>query len=133
VFIVNQEQAATMLQVFPVLLLAAILENTRVHVKLRRRRWYRGIVVLVMAAGLIGLITCFFAFMTDESDTTVHGVAALFTWIGFPIVVAGVFFELIAIVATQETQDEEDERARAAQPQPGRAALLRAFLRGRLN
>jgi len=122
-----------MLQVFPVLLLAAILENARVHVRLRRRRWYRGIVVSVMAAGLIGLTTCFVSFMTDESNTTAHGVATLFTWIAFPIVTTGVFFELIAIVATQETLDDESERAEAAPPRIARVALIRALWRGHLG
>ncbi|MBT1582573.1 hypothetical protein [Curtobacterium flaccumfaciens] len=105
----SQEQTGTLLQVFPVLLLAAVLEGTRVHQKIRRLKWYRWLVLTELSAGLAGMVLCYIGVTGSRGEAPVglHSAVTTVIQLSFYVLAFGLVVQLMAIVATQENADDE--------------------------
>ncbi|MFJ7289237.1 hypothetical protein ACIQUC_13040 [Curtobacterium sp. NPDC098951] len=108
----NEEACATFAQIFPVLLVAAVIEIGRIHPNLRRLPWFMPVVIAMpMSWSAIGLGICMVGVLE-------RGVP---TWLGSAVVVlafgamAGLVLQLVMIAVTREVQDEEAAEA-AARP-----------------
>jgi len=128
-----------MLQVFPVMLLAAVIETTGINMKLRTKNWFRFLVIIGLSAGFWGTAWCYLAVMVSKSVEWVHLGASVFTWLCFPILAFTLCFQLIAIVASREVADDEmlatqaAAAAAAAQTKPTRFDYFLALIRGNLR
>jgi hypothetical protein len=91
-------------QVLPVLLLANVLEASRVHPRIRVRPWFRRwITIPSIGAGIFGIAFAVVGVATDGLATAF----GLFTWIAFGVLLLLTGVQLTAIGASQEVEAED--------------------------
>lgn len=126
---VDEQACATFAQIFPVLLVAAVIEIGRIHRKLRRLRWFMPVVVAMpMGWSALGLGICMVGVL--EGGVPVW-VARLVVALALGAMV-GVVLQLVMIAVTREVQDEEDAALAIADRLP-LSGRLRVLLTGRIE
>lgn len=111
------------MQVFPVLILAAVIESRRVHKKIRMRRFYRGLVITELAAGIFGIALCYAGVAEGGLAWGIGRVVD----VCFYLVASGLVLQLTMILATQEVEDDLGQTPESALRDREDAAVLRAL------
>jgi len=111
-----------LLQVFPVLILAAVIEGRLVHKKIRLLRWYRWLVIVELALGIFGMAFCYQGF-----GDGLEWAPAVIVDACFYMLAIGLALQLTMILATQEVEDEEGQTPEGLAREREDAAVLRAL------
>lgn len=131
---------ATLAQIFPVLLLAGVLESVRVHRKIRVVAWYRNAALWELSAGVVGMYLSCVGMAVGGFESGVSVVWGGVNWVA--LAAAGALFamRLVLIVATQQVEDEtvtptppqaRQRRPSSAAPRVGRRGRNLAGRRAR--
>ncbi|WP_027465710.1 hypothetical protein [Curtobacterium sp. UNCCL17] len=126
----DEQACATFAQIFPVLLVAAVIEIGRIHQKLRRLRWFMPVVVAMpMGWSAWGLgITLVGVIEGGLPEWLARAVLAM----AF-VALLGLILQLVMIAATQEAADERAEEAELRRGKLGLRQRLRVLWRGEID
>jgi hypothetical protein len=99
---VNSATCSVLAGVFPIVLLALVLERRSITLKLRRRRWVRGIIVWGVASSLIGEV-CVVVGVQLNGFVAVSGSVA---WTITAVALVSFALSLLMIVVTDEIEED---------------------------
>jgi hypothetical protein len=106
---VNATTAATLATIFPVIILALVLERERVSLKLRRKRRFRDLGLVTISASILGMVLALVWSATDATVTDAWSLGcAIAVWTMATIAFAGFTVNVLAIVATSELREDEE-------------------------
>lgn len=88
--------------IFPIVLLTVVLERRLIHVKIRRRPWFRIVTQVVIVAAVGGLLFTVFGVQLGGYGPVIGWLA----WAAFLISIAGLTFNLIAATASAELEED---------------------------
>lgn len=100
----SEATCAVLSAIFPLVLVAGVLERRVPHIKIRRHRFFRNVFLGMFTAALCG--TVYAVIGVEVGGFT--SVNAIFVWTLFAIAIGGLATTLLASVATAEI--EEDSR-----------------------
>lgn len=98
----SQDTCAVLTAIFPLVLLTVVLERRTIHIKIRRRQWFRRTVLATISASAIGLLLTVIGVQTDG----LISILGLFAWIAFAVASGGLVFSLLASMATVELEED---------------------------
>lgn len=101
----SQDTCAVLTAIFPLVLLTVVLERRAIHIKIRRRQWFRQAVLATISASAVGLLLTVIGVQTGG----LISVLGLFAWIAFGVAVGGLVFSLLALMATVELEEDEPQ------------------------
>ena len=120
----SADTCATLATIFPIVLLAAVVEARSVNRRIKAKKVFGRIVTAGVSVTLVGLIWTVIGIQT-RGLTDGWGYTA---WVTFAVAVAVLFMVAVMIVASDEA---DTERQTLPTPEPTRAELLSDFIRGR--
>lgn len=105
----NSATAATLATIFPVIILALVLERERVALNLRRKKWFRDVGGYTIGTALLGTLIALVWTAAEPDASHSWGLGfAIALWVLAAVSLAGFALTLLAIVATSELREDED-------------------------
>lgn len=101
----NAETCQAIAAFFPVAMLTAAIERRNIHLKLRKLRWFRWLMVVALAVNLCGLVAALVGVATDGLSAAVGG--GLWALLGVSLLALAT--GLLMIMATNEVEEDEDD------------------------
>lgn len=112
---VDEQACATFAQIFPVLLIASVVEQSAVSRKIRLRAWWRTwFVLLPMSVSGVGTLVALWGLMTGGLGLAPAGILFVIA----VMAVLALMLQLIAVLASREIADEEAVAADGARKLP---------------
>lgn len=107
----NSTTAATITTIFPIILLTLALDRERISPKLRKRGWFRKLAEWTASASIFGMLAGVI-WLSIEDDVWL--ALTLLLWFAAAIAWLGLAVHVLAIIATAEVNDEEQDAGSAA-------------------
>jgi len=98
----NAATCSALTAVFPLILITVVLERPRVSIKIRRKPWFRRLVLPTIATSLIGTGLSAVGVQVDGYAPFV----AVFAWCTFAFALGGLGTIALMIVATDEVEED---------------------------
>lgn len=98
----NAATCSALTAVFPLILITVVLERPRVSIKIRRKPWFRRLVLPTIASSLIG--TALSAVGVQLNGIGIFG--GIIAWAIFVVALGGLGTIALMIVATDEVEED---------------------------
>lgn len=98
----SEATCAVLTAIFPLVLLTVVLERRAIHLKIRKKRWFRTMTQLTVTASLIGLVL-------TVIGVQLHGLDlpwSWFAWLAAAVAVFGLAFNLLGTAASDEARED---------------------------
>lgn len=100
----SEATCAVLTAIFPLVLLTVVLERRAIHLNIRKKKWFRTMTQITVAASLIGLVLTVVGVQLHGLDWRLAWVA----WLASAAAIVGLAFNLLGTAASDEAREDRD-------------------------